>query len=86
MFVQYIEIQLVPALRERDVVILDKLSSHKTLAAMATLRTVGTRFLFLPPYSSTLNPIEWPSPSSKADQEGCRVNLQPTLGRHRTCL
>lgn len=58
MFTLYIETQLGPTLREGDVVILDNLSSHKTPAAAASLRAVGAWFLFLPPYSPDLNPIE----------------------------
>ena len=58
MFALYIETQLGPTLREGDVVILDNLSSHKTPAAVASLRAVGAWFLFLPPYSPDLNPIE----------------------------
>lgn len=58
MFSLYTRTQLVPTLREGDVVILDNLSSHKAPAAAAALRAVGAWFLFLPPYSPDLNPIE----------------------------
>ena len=58
MFGLYIETQLVPTLREGDVVILDNLSSHKAPGAAETLRAIGAWFLFLPPYSPDLNPIE----------------------------
>jgi transposase len=40
------------------VVILDNLSSHKSAQAADILKSVGARFLFLPPYSPDLNPIE----------------------------
>ena len=58
MFDLYIETQLVPTLRDGDVVILDNLSSHKSPDAAEILRSVGAWFLFLPPYSPDLNPIE----------------------------
>ena len=58
MFDLYTKTQLVPTLRPRDVVILDNLSSHKSSAAAAALRDMGAWFLFLPPYSPDLNPIE----------------------------
>lgn len=58
MFDLYIETQLVPTLCEGDVVILDNLSSHKSPAASKALRDIGAWFLFLPPYSPDLNPIE----------------------------
>ncbi len=38
--------------------ILDNLSSHKSPRAAAILESVGAWFLFLPPYSPDLNPIE----------------------------
>jgi len=58
MFDLYTKTQLVPTLRPGDVVILDNLSSHKSSAAAAALRDIGAWFLFLPPYSPDLNPIE----------------------------
>ena len=54
----YIETQLVPTLRPGDVVVLDNLSSHKTPQARKILKNIGAWFLFLPPYSPDLNPIE----------------------------
>jgi transposase len=58
MFDRYVETQLVPTLRPGDVVILDNLSSHKSHTAARALHDVGAWFLFLPPYSPDLNPIE----------------------------
>ncbi len=58
LFDAYVETQLAPSLRRGDVVILDNLSSHKSARAAETLRDVGAWFLFLPPYSPDLNPIE----------------------------
>jgi len=57
-FEQYVETQLLPTLRRGDVVILDNLSSHKSPRAAEALREIGAWFLFLPPYSPDLNPIE----------------------------
>ncbi len=53
-FDTYIKTQLAPCLDKGDVVILDNLSSHKSLGAAK----IGCWFLFLPPYSPDLNPIE----------------------------
>jgi transposase len=58
MFDLYAQTHLSPTLRESDVVILDNLSSHKSPGAARALRKVGAWFLFLPPYSPDLNPIE----------------------------
>ena len=58
LFNTYIETQLVPTVNSGDVVILDNLSSHKSPDAAKMLESVGAWFLFLPPYSPDLNPIE----------------------------
>ncbi|GAA0332278.1 hypothetical protein GCM10009087_48120 [Sphingomonas oligophenolica] len=57
-FETYVETQLAPTLSAGDVVILDNLSSHKSEKAKAILKARGAWFLFLPPYSPDLNPIE----------------------------
>ena len=57
-FETYVETQLAPTLRKGDVIILDNLSSHKSPRAAQVLQEVGAWFLFLPPYSPDLNPIE----------------------------
>jgi transposase len=54
----YVETQLAPTLKPGDVVILDNLASHKSDKAQAMLKERGAWFLFLPPYSPDLNPIE----------------------------
>lgn len=58
MFDLYVKTQLAPTLQPGDVIILDNLSSHKSPKAAETMREVGAWFLFLPPYSPDLNPIE----------------------------
>ena len=57
-FETYVETQLAPTLKPGDVVILDNLSSHTSEKAAAILKERGAWFLFLPPYSPDLNPIE----------------------------
>lgn len=57
-FEVYVETQLAPTLEEGDLVILDNLPSHKSDKAKAILKDRGAWFLFLPPYSPDLNPIE----------------------------
>ena len=58
LFELYVETQLAPTLRTGDVIILDNLSSHKSPKAAEAMRAVGAWFLFLPPCSPDLNPIE----------------------------
>ena len=57
-FAAYVETQLAPALEPGSVVILDNLSTHHNARAAAALKARGSWFLFLPPYSPDLNPIE----------------------------
>lgn len=54
----YIETQLVPEINKGDIVILDNLAAHKSPKAAQILKECGAWFLFLPPYSPDLNPIE----------------------------
>jgi|TARA_Y100000815_G_scaffold81413_1_gene70476 transposase len=57
-FAAYVEQVLVPELEPGTVVILDNLATHKNAAAARAMRKAGCWFLFLPPYSPDLNPIE----------------------------
>lgn len=57
-FNTYVETQLAPTLHQGDVVILDNLAAHKSERAAKALKARGAWFLFLPPYSPDLNPIE----------------------------
>lgn len=54
----YVETQLAPILHKGDVVILDNLATHRSPKVAAILKDIGAWFLFLPPYSPDLNPIE----------------------------
>jgi len=58
LFDLYIQTQLAPTLHKGDVVILDNLATHRSPKAAAILKDIGAWFLFLPPYSPDLNPIE----------------------------
>ena len=53
----YIEQFLVPTLKPGEIVIMANLGSHKGPAVRRAIRSVGARLLFLPPYSSDLEPI-----------------------------
>ena len=54
----YVEKELAPTLKQGDIVILDTLPAHKSEHAQKALRERGAWFLFLPPYSPDLNPVE----------------------------
>lgn len=57
-FDTYIATQLAPTLEPGTVVILDNLSTHRSPRAAEALKRRECWFLFLPPYSPDLNPIE----------------------------
>ena len=57
-FATYVKEVLVREIEPGTVVILDNLATHKNKEAAAALKENGCWFLFLPPYSPDLNPIE----------------------------
>ena len=57
-FLTYVKRFLLPTLKPGDLVIMDNLGSHKGKLVRKTIRSVGAKLLFLPPYSPDLNPIE----------------------------
>jgi transposase len=70
-FEAYVEHVLVPALKPRDIVVMDNLNSHKGDAARQVIRKAGAHLLFLPAYSPDLNPIEQAIAAFKADIRKC---------------
>ena len=57
-FVAYIRDVLIPEIEPGTAVVLDNLATHRNKEAEALLHAHGCWFLFLPPYSPDLNPIE----------------------------
>jgi transposase len=57
-FAAYVREVLVPEISPGTVVILDNLATHRNNEATQALRDHGCWFLYLPPYSPNLNPIE----------------------------
>ncbi len=57
-FLAFVEQQLVPNIREGDVIIMDNLAAHKNSSAREAIERCGAIIEFLPPYSPDLNPIE----------------------------
>ena len=60
------DVEKVLVLERGTFVILDNFATHKTFAATKAMRDAGCWFLFLPPYSPNLNPIEWAVSKLKA--------------------
>jgi len=57
-FLLYVSEVLVPTLQPRDVVVIDNLGSHRSLAVRTAIRKAGANVIFQPKYSPDLNPIE----------------------------
>ncbi|MGN8734116.1 IS630 family transposase [Fusicatenibacter saccharivorans] len=57
-FREYMGKQLIPSLEKDDVVIMDNMRSHHTKIVTELLDKAGISYLYLPPYSPDLNPIE----------------------------
>lgn len=57
-FVDYLRNNLIPDLNPDDIVIMDNLRSHKVKEVKEVFEEKGITFLYLPPYSPDLNPIE----------------------------
>ncbi len=57
-FAGFCEWLLAPVLYPGDFVVMDNLSSHKSVRAIQAIQSVGAQVVYLPPYSPDLNPIE----------------------------
>ena len=57
-FKTYLKTQLIPVLRQGDIVIADNLSVHKVAGVREMIEAVGAKIRYLPPYSPDFNPIE----------------------------
>lgn len=57
-FAEYLTDILIPTLSENDILVMDNIRSHHAKAVKQILDTSGVRYLYLPPYSPDLNPIE----------------------------
>lgn len=80
-FDTYVETQLVPTLHKGDIVILDNLAVHKSAKAAECLKRKGAWFLFLPPYSPDLNPIEMAFAKLKAHLRKAKARTFDALWR-----
>ena len=80
-FDAYVRTQLAPRLRQGDVVILDNLNVHKSPRAAKALAEQGAWFLFLPKYSTDLNPIEQAFAKLKTRLRKANARTYDTLWR-----
>ena len=57
-FKRYLETDLLPHLNGNSVLVMDNMKSHHAKAVKELLDSSGVRYIYLPPYSPDLNPIE----------------------------
>ena len=57
-FKRYLETDLLPYLNGNSVLVMDNMKSHHAKAVKNLLDSSGIRYIYLPPYSPDLNPIE----------------------------
>ena len=57
-FKQYLETDLLPHLNGDSILVMDNMKSHHAKAVKNLLDRSGIRYIYLPPYSPDLNPIE----------------------------
>ena len=57
-FHKYMEKQLIPSLEKDDVVIMDNMRSHHAKMVTELLENAGISYMYFPPYSPDLNPVE----------------------------
>lgn len=80
-FRAWIEQFLAPALRPNDIVVMDKLPSHKVTGIRQAIEAQGAQLLHLPSYNRDLNPIEMAFAKFRAAlrKAACRQNHRKTL-------
>jgi len=78
-FLAYVEQILAPTLRRGDVVVMDNLPAHKSIAIRETIEAAGAVLLFLPPYSPDFNPIELAFAKIKAQLKKAAARTIPAL-------
>lgn len=57
-FLEFVTDHLIPSLKPDDIVVMDNLAAHHARSVRAALDAAGAKWLFLPPYSPDMNPIE----------------------------
>ena len=78
-FLAHVTLVLAPALRPRDVVVLDNLAAHKAAGVAEAVNAAGATVLYLPPYSPDLSPIEPMWSKVKQDLRGAEARTPQAL-------
>lgn len=78
-FVDYLRNILIQTLSPDSIVVMDNMRSHHTQAVKDLLEQAGVQYLYLPPYSPDLNPIEKMWSKLKAFLRKAKVRLLEKL-------
>ena len=57
-FAEYLKTKLLPTLSKEDIIVMDNMRSHHAKVVKQLLDSSKVTYLYLPPYSPDLNPIE----------------------------
>jgi len=79
-FLAYVEQSLAPAVKRKDIVVMDNLPAHKVPGVREAIEARGATLRYLPQYSPDLNPIEMPFSNSR------RTFARPLSGPFRACV
>src|SRR5215475_5951165 len=80
-FLAYVEQSLAPALKRKDIVVMDNLPAHKVPGVCEAIEARGATLRYLPQYLPDLNPIEMPFSKLKADLRKDAERTVPRLCR-----
>ncbi len=74
-FAEYLKTTLIPTLSKTDIIVMDNMRSHHARIVKEVLDESGIGYLYLPPYSPDLNPIEkmWSKLKAYLRKEEVRV-------------
>ena len=77
-FAEYLSSTLLPTLSETDIIVMDNMRSHHAKIVKELLDRAGIRYLYLPPYSPDLNPIEkmWSKLKANLRKQKIRIAAQ----------
>ena len=78
-FKQYLKEELLPHLNCDSVLVMDNMKSHHAKAVKDLLDSSGVRYIYLPPYSPDLNPIEKLWSKVKALLRKCKARSSDAL-------
>ena len=74
-FAEYLKTKLLPTLSEANIIVMDNMRSHHAKAVKQLLDSSKVTYLYLPPYSPDLNPIEkmWSKLKASLRKEKIRI-------------